>query len=195
MVGTAKTPHTQETGWGGWLWTWGRAAWWVPCQLSFGLKSHLKREKGKLGSWGTDVRAPPLNNFRILRQSLVWWYMPVIPSLERWRQEDQEFKTSLGFKRLRIQNKIKNNLEAKSKQTSVNSKTHVKRCLPGTWWGLLEKMSEHLDPKIPFPQLRYIPFPCCLPGAYRVPGQRNLTFQVHTWRMRTTFSFSLFSIF
>lgn len=111
------------------------------------------------------------------------------------RQEDQGFKTSLGFKRLRIQNKIKNNLEAKSKQTSVNSKTHVKRWLPGTWWGLLEKMSEHLDPKIPFPQLRYIPFPCCLPGACRVPGQRNLTFQVHTWRMRTAFSFSLFSTF
>jgi hypothetical protein len=27
----------------------------------------------------------------------VWWHTPVIPVLEKWRQEDQEFKASLNF--------------------------------------------------------------------------------------------------
>jgi hypothetical protein len=27
----------------------------------------------------------------------VWWYMPVIPALRRWRQEDREFQTNLGY--------------------------------------------------------------------------------------------------
>jgi hypothetical protein len=29
--------------------------------------------------------------------SWVWWYMPVIPALRRWRQEEAKFKTSLGY--------------------------------------------------------------------------------------------------
>jgi hypothetical protein len=27
----------------------------------------------------------------------MWWHMPVIPVLERLRQEDQEFDISLGY--------------------------------------------------------------------------------------------------
>jgi hypothetical protein len=27
----------------------------------------------------------------------MWWYMPVILALQRLRQEDQEFKTILGY--------------------------------------------------------------------------------------------------
>jgi hypothetical protein len=29
--------------------------------------------------------------------SRAWWYMPVIPALGRQRQEDPEFKASLGY--------------------------------------------------------------------------------------------------
>jgi hypothetical protein len=26
-----------------------------------------------------------------------WWFIPVIPPPRRWKQEDQEFKASLGY--------------------------------------------------------------------------------------------------
>jgi hypothetical protein len=29
--------------------------------------------------------------------SPVWWWVPVLPALGRWRQEDQEFKVNLSF--------------------------------------------------------------------------------------------------
>lgn len=52
-------------------------------------------------------------------------------------QEDQEFKTTLDFKKLSIKKQIKkNNLEAKSKQTSINTESQVKRWPSGIWgWG------------------------------------------------------------
>jgi hypothetical protein len=30
-------------------------------------------------------------------ESWVWWCMPVIPALRRWRQEDHELKASLHY--------------------------------------------------------------------------------------------------
>jgi hypothetical protein len=30
-------------------------------------------------------------------RNLVWWYIPVTPSLERQRQEDCKFEASLGY--------------------------------------------------------------------------------------------------
>jgi hypothetical protein len=30
-------------------------------------------------------------------KSLAWWCIPVIPALEKQRQEDQKFETSLGY--------------------------------------------------------------------------------------------------
>jgi hypothetical protein len=30
-------------------------------------------------------------------QSQAWWYAPVIPALRKLRQEDLQFKTSLGY--------------------------------------------------------------------------------------------------
>lgn len=29
--------------------------------------------------------------------SWVWWFVPVIQALERWRQKDQKFKAILSF--------------------------------------------------------------------------------------------------
>jgi hypothetical protein len=31
------------------------------------------------------------------QESWVWWCMPIIPALGRRKQEDQEFKSSLGY--------------------------------------------------------------------------------------------------
>jgi hypothetical protein len=51
--------------------------------------------------------------------SLVWWYMPVIPTFKRLRQEDQEFEANLSligrpyFK----QNKTKQQYNAQFKNT------------------------------------------------------------------------------
>jgi hypothetical protein len=32
------------------------------------------------------------------RGTCAWWDTSVSPALRRWRQEDQEFKTSLGYR-------------------------------------------------------------------------------------------------
>jgi hypothetical protein len=32
-----------------------------------------------------------------MKESWAWWFMPVISALRRLRQEDHEFKASLGY--------------------------------------------------------------------------------------------------
>jgi hypothetical protein len=49
----------------------------------------------------------------------VWGYIPVIPTLEEWRQEDQEFKASLSYMRwVSKQKEEKKNLKLKGKGVS-----------------------------------------------------------------------------
>lgn len=59
----------------------------MPAELWFEILSKKKKErqkrKGKWAAKGQMSEAPPLNHFRILCQSLVWCYTPVIPPLER----------------------------------------------------------------------------------------------------------------
>jgi hypothetical protein len=38
-----------------------------------------------------------LNRKKIIYLSEKWWCLPVIPALGRLRQEDNEFKSSLGY--------------------------------------------------------------------------------------------------
>jgi hypothetical protein len=43
---------------------------------------------------GLDLNKGPAGNAKKVGRVQAWWHTPIIPALERWRQEDREFKAS-----------------------------------------------------------------------------------------------------
>jgi hypothetical protein len=44
-----------------------------------------------------ELEVEKVSNFKSFCVILAWWYTSVIPALRRLKQEDHEFKTSLGY--------------------------------------------------------------------------------------------------
>lgn len=59
---------------------------------------------------GIIIAVSPMGNIQKInnidqemqRKIQAWWYMSTIPKLSRWKQENQEFKASLGYVRCRL---------------------------------------------------------------------------------------------
>jgi hypothetical protein len=60
------------------------------------------------------------------RLSQAWCFMPIIPALRRWRQEDCEIKTSLGYRETLSQKQ--NKTKTRTKKIVLTLEHYIKVC-------------------------------------------------------------------
>jgi hypothetical protein len=58
---------------------------------------HQGEKTWSLTCWCAYTNHNRKNKDRKATASWVWWYIPVIPALRRWRQKDWEFEDSLDY--------------------------------------------------------------------------------------------------